>query len=140
MGCKMTHDPRASVIDVARFTRAKKDNGHGDAVKAGGDARKEAISLVIAYVKQETLEPVKGLGRFLLFGVAGSMAIGLGTVLLLVAALRVLQGETGAFHGNLSWVPYLIVMVLALAVIGLAAWRIVAGPAARRGAPKKTSD
>jgi hypothetical protein len=80
------------------------------------------------------------MGRFVLFGVVGSVAIALGTGTLLLAVLRVLQTETGAFHGNLSWLPYLIVAALALAVVGLAAWRITAGPAERRIPAKKTSD
>jgi hypothetical protein len=108
--------------------------------KGSGDARRDAISLVIAYLKQETLDPLKQMGRFVAFGIVGSVAIALGTGMLLLAALRVLQTETGAFHGNLSWLPYLIVAVLALAVIGLAAWRITAGPATRRIPAKKTSD
>ena len=33
--------------------------------------------------------------------------------MLLVALLRLLQEETGAFDGNLSWIPYLIVTVVA---------------------------
>ncbi len=111
-----------------------------DGARASSDVRREAFSLLVTYVKQETLEPLKGLGRFVLFGVAGSVAIAVGTVLLLVAALRILQTETGTFHGNLSWVPYLIVTAIGLAVMGLAAWRIFAGPAARRSSAKKTTE
>ncbi len=111
-----------------------------DGAGASSDGRREAFSLLVAYVKQEALEPLKGLGRFVLFGVAGSVAIAVGTVMLLVAALRILQTETGTFHGNLSWVPYLIVTAIGLAVMGLAAWRIFAGPAARRGSAKKTTE
>jgi hypothetical protein len=121
---------------VPRRTRGKTEAP----AKSEGDARRDAVSLLIAYVKQETLDPLKGLGRFVLFGVAGSTAVAVGSVLLLVAALRVLQTETGAFHGNLSWLPYVIVIALGVAVIGLATWRIFAGPAARRTATKKTND
>ena len=60
-------------------------------------------------MKQETLEPLKALLRFVLFGTLGSFAMAFGTCPALVAALRVLQSETGAFHGNLSWLPYVIV-------------------------------
>ncbi|MGH9045618.1 MAG: hypothetical protein ACRDVP_12485 [Acidimicrobiales bacterium] len=102
------------------------------------DSRKEAISLVIAYVKQETIEPLRGLVRFVFFGTVGSAAIGFGTILILVAILRVLQTETGAFHGDLSWLPYLIVAVIGCAVVGLAVWRIASGPAARRRAAKSS--
>jgi hypothetical protein len=125
---------------VARFGKGAKKKESSGAQKRGGDARRDAISLVIAYLKQETLDPLKQLGRFVLFGVTGSLAIGVGTVLLLIAALRVLQTETGAFHGNLSFVPYLIVAFLAMAVMGLAGWRIVSGPVARRIPAKKSSD
>ncbi len=112
-----------------------KDKGEGDRSRlrqSGGDA----TQLVIDYVKQETLEPLKGVGRFLIFGITGSLALCIGLVLLLVGFLRLLQTETGTtFAGNLSWVPYLIVAVTAAAVIGLTAWRITAGPANRRRIP-----
>ena len=81
----------------------------------------ETLQLVIDYVKQETLDPLKGLGRFIVFGVAGSVALAIGLVILSVAFLRVLQGETGTtFAGNLSWVPYLICAVVVVLVAALA--------------------
>jgi hypothetical protein len=115
------------------FNRAGTDDGPegpADRVRqAGGDA----IQLVIDYVKQETIGPLKGVGRFLAFGIAGSLALCVGLVLLLVGLLRLLQSETGTtFAGNLTWLPYVIVAVAALLVIGLAAWRVAKGPAARR--------
>ena len=54
--------------------------------------------MLVAYVKQETLEPIKGLGRFALFGVLGSLLIGTGVVLLSVGILRALQTETRAYR------------------------------------------
>lgn len=81
--------------------------------------------LVIAYVKQETIEPIKGLGRFLAFGVLGSFLLSVGTLLLVLAGLRALQTETGStFSGNFSWAPYFIVFVAALAVGGITLTRI----------------
>jgi hypothetical protein len=81
----------------------------------------ELWALVQAYVKQETLEPVKGIGRYVAFGAAGSLLIGSGAILLLVALLRVLQNETGTtFEGNWTFAPYLITLVAAAVVIGLA--------------------
>lgn len=123
---------------MAPFGRGPKNTEDARPKKGPSDARRDAISLLIAYVKQETLDPLRQLGRFVLFGTIGSVAIAVGTVMLLIAALRVLQTETGAFHGNLSWLPYLIVAVLALVVIAAAGWRIAAGPAARRIPAKKT--
>jgi len=110
--------------------RRSKDDGGRGVTAAGGDF----VQLVVDYAKQETLGPLKGLGRFLAFGVAGSIALAVGLVLLLLAALRALQTETGStFGGHLSWLPYLITAALAVAVLGLAAWRITKGPASRRG-------
>jgi hypothetical protein len=78
--------------------------------------------LVIAYVKQETIEPIKGLGRFVALGLAGSALVGVGLVVLFLGVLRLLQDETGdAFRGHLKFVPYLITLVLAAIVAGGAA-------------------
>lgn len=88
--------------------------------------------LVMTYFKQETVEPLKGLGRFVAYGVAGSLFLGVGVVLLLLAGLRVLQEETGTtFTGNWSWAPYAITLAGSAAVIGLAVSAV--GRAKRRG-------
>jgi len=80
----------------------------------------ELWDLVRAYAKQETIEPIKGLGRYAAFGIGGSVLLSIGLVLLTVGGLRALQTETGTtFHGNWSWAPYLIALVAAGLVIGL---------------------
>ncbi len=100
---------------------------------ATAPSARQLVDLVVAYAKQETLGPLRGLVRFVAFGVLGAVALAGGGVLLLLALLRLLQGETGtAFAGNRSWVPYVIVAVAAVAVAGLALWRITRGPAVRR--------
>ena len=84
----------------------------------------ELWDLVRGYAKQETIEPLKGIGRYLAFGVAGSLSLGVGVVLLTIAGLRALQTETGdAFDGNWSFVPYLIVLVACVVVVVLAVSR-----------------
>ena len=109
-----------------------KSGGGGGLTAAGGDF----FHLVVDYAKQETLGPLKSLGRFLLFGLVGSIAITAGAVLLLLALLRALQTETGSsFTGHLSWLPYLIVAAVAIAVMGLAAWRITKGPGTKKVRP-----
>ena len=50
-------------------------------------------------------------------------------ILLMLAGLRALQTETGdTFDGNWSWVPYLIVLVVAVAVVAWAFMRISRDP------------
>ena len=90
----------------------------------------ELYDLVRAYVRQETVEPMKSLGRVAMWGVAGSLLLGIGLVELAVGGLRALQTETGGrFDGNWSWAPYLIVL-LGTAIVILLARR---GMAKRRG-------
>lgn len=79
----------------------------------------ELKELTVAYAKQETIDPIKNLGRFVGYGVGGSILLGLGLCLLGLAVLRALQTETGdTFQGNLSFVPYLVaIVVLALLAV-----------------------
>lgn len=91
----------------------------------------ELKELTVTYAKQETVDPLKGLGRFVGFGVGGSFVLGLGLCMLGLAALRALQTETDAFDGNWSWAPYLITTVV-LAVFALLAVRAISGKGAKR--------
>ena len=108
--------------------------GDGKGLRRAGD---EAFQLTIDYLKQEALGPLKGLGRFLAWGLAGSLAIGVGVLILLLGILRLLQDETGtALTGDWSWVPYFAVSVLGIGVAAVAVWRITAGPGKAK-LPKK---
>jgi hypothetical protein len=79
----------------------------------------ELIDLLRRYLIQETVTPLKTVGRTLLFGSAAAVLLGIGAVLLLLGVLRVLQTETGsAFAGTWSWVPYPITAILGLVVVG----------------------
>ena len=97
-----------------------------DDAKSIPQVASELWELSVAYAKQETVDPLKGLGRFLAYGVGGAILFGLGSVLLLLSALRALQTETDtAFTGSLSFIPYLIVLAAALVLVGLVVWRVV---------------
>lgn len=85
----------------------------------------ELWELTVSYAKQETIDPLKGLGRFLGYGIGGAIALGAGVVLLLLAGLRALQTETSTtFTGNLSWAPYLIAVAAGAVLIALALRRV----------------
>ncbi len=81
----------------------------------------ELKELVIAYAKQETVDPLKGLARYVAFGIAGAVLIGTGVTFLALGGLRALQGDHRGPHftGNWSWAPYGIVVVGALALAAL---------------------
>jgi hypothetical protein len=104
----------------------KKSDGETQGLRRSGD---DALKLTVDYFKQEALDPLKGLGRFLLWGLTGSLAIAVGILLVLVGILRLLQTQTGtALTGDWSWVPYFAVAVLGVGVAVFAGWRITAGP------------
>ncbi len=70
------------------------------AKRGAKDGLDELFKLVVAYTKQETLDPVlrqlKALGR----GIAGAVLLALGTVLLSIGFLRALQTELGGARGS----------------------------------------
>jgi hypothetical protein len=118
----------------------QKSDGQNGGLRRSGD---DAFKLTVDYLKQEALDPLRGLGRFLLWGLTGSLAIAVGILLVLVGILRLLQTETGtALTGDWSWVPYFVVAVLGVGVAGIAGWRITAGPGQRKqpGTRKESVD
>ncbi|HEX8804146.1 MAG TPA: hypothetical protein VF743_08130 [Acidimicrobiales bacterium] len=85
----------------------------------------ELWALTKTYARQETVDPLKGVGRYLAFGLGGSLLLGIGVVLLLLSGLRALQTQTGStFTGSWSWVPYFIILVVGAALIAVAVTRI----------------
>ena len=85
----------------------------------------EVIDYLKAYAKQETLGPLKGAGSWLGYGFGAAVALGLGLVLMLVGLLRLLQTEwERSATGNLSWLAYIIVLVVASVLLALTLMRI----------------
>jgi hypothetical protein len=72
----------------------KRESGRG---KAGGarDGAGDLLQLVIAYAKQETLDPVMRQLKNLGWGVAGGACMALGTAFLALGFVRALQTEFG---------------------------------------------
>ena len=86
--------------------------------KNGIKADLQALRITLeAYAKQETLEPLKGLGRYLVFGMAGACLSAIGVGFLLMALLRGLQQQNSLFGGRMSFVPYLIAALAGSAVL-----------------------
>ena len=107
------------------MTGQETEKGGGKAV---GTLANELAGLLIAYVKQETVVPIKALGRFVAFGVAGAVLLAIGGAALTLATVRAVQAETGThLRGNLTWVPYVGGILLAGVGAGWAASRIGKG-------------
>jgi hypothetical protein len=93
---------------------------------------KDLASTAVAYAKQETVGPLKGLGRFAAAGFASSIFFATSFVLAGLAALRGIQDATGArkgrggtFSGTLSWIPYLLAVLVCLILLGLVGFSAV---------------
>ena len=83
------------------------------------EGAQEMQQLLVSYAKQETLEPLKQLGRYLGLGIAGSLLMFLGVFFGGLATLRLLQ-SLDVFGGSawMSTLPYLAsVAVLGLAIV-----------------------
>jgi hypothetical protein len=81
----------------------------------------ETVDLIRRYAIQETVGPLRRIGKRLLFGAAGGLVLGIGLVILLLAVLRALQTETGTFFaGNMSFGPYLATAAVGVGVMGVA--------------------
>jgi hypothetical protein len=82
----------------------------------------EFLGLTISYARQECVDPLRALGRFLALGFAGAILIAIGWVLLALSVTRLIQAETAPhLHGNLSWVPYVGGVLTA---VGGLAWAV----------------
>ena len=79
----------------------------------------DLVSTLRAYVKQETLGPIRGLGRYLGFGLAGTACFAVAEVFLVLGVVRVLQSTNSVFQGNLGFVPYLAGFATCVAFISL---------------------
>lgn len=95
----------------------------GDSRRTPADHAAELKELVVGYAKQETIEPLVNLKRYLGWGLAGSMSIGLGCFLLMLALLRGLQAIDGIERttGWLSLIPYVATLAVGVVIIALSA-------------------
>ena len=86
----------------------------------------EVVDLVRAYVRQQTVAPLRGVGRWVAFGLIGGMLLVIGLVFLAMGLLRVLQ-TIPALDGGWSFVPYFAVLISSIVIMGFAKGRISIG-------------
>jgi hypothetical protein len=103
----------------------------------------ELWETILTYARQQTVDPLRQLGRYIGFGVAGALLIGLGLVFLGLGVLRAIQVELGGrrgtvvvghghLSGNWAWVPYGVAGVLSGVVAAVMASRIPKVPSDRK--------
>lgn len=92
---------------------------------AGFRSEAEAVvTMLRAYARQELVDPLRTLGRYVAFGVLGAIFVAISALLFATALLRVLQEEASVFDGNWSFAPYLITAVFCVLVVVAAITRI----------------
>lgn len=79
--------------------------------------------MVRTYARQQTVEPLRGVGRWVAFGLFGGVLMTIGLVFLGLGALRGLQ-SLAVFEGGWSFAPYFIVLVASVIVIAATRSRI----------------
>jgi len=84
----------------------------------------ELVELVAAYARQQTLEPIRGAGRWLAYGLVAVVSLVMGVVMISLGTLRLLQTEVFVDATTWSFVPYMIVVALCTAVTAYVVSRI----------------
>lgn len=120
-------------------------NSSGSERKPPAEHLNDLKDMVTAYARQETVDPLKGVGRYLAFGGAGGLLVGIGTLLILTSILRGLQAldvfnDPARFNGGRwSWVPYLLTLVVGGVVIAGCAKAISGSSRSRKQGAKATT-
>ena len=95
-----------------------------NADKSPAETFGELRTMVTDYARQETVEPIKLLGKWIGFGVAGALMVGIGVSYLAFALLRWTQSIDWFQPDTRNWLPYLIaftglIVCVALAVLAM---------------------
>jgi hypothetical protein len=102
------------------------DDAFPDAPESADDGSiGQLVQLVKDYARQETLGPLRGAGRWIGVGIAGSVIMAFGLAFLVLAVLRMFQYEFDTFDTRgWSLLPYVFALIVCVLAAALAAWRI----------------
>ena len=87
----------------------------------------EVLEMLFAYIRRETLKPIRGAGRWLGFGVVAALSLSIGIVLGALAVLRLLQSTMFGDSQTWSWVNYIVALGICSAVLFFTISRIRKG-------------
>jgi uncharacterized BrkB/YihY/UPF0761 family membrane protein len=85
------------------------------------ESAQEAQQMLVAYAKQETIDPLKDLGWYLGWGLGGAVSIFLGVMFLALGLLRGLQQLETFDDGFWTVIPYTITVIALVVVLALIA-------------------
>jgi len=96
--------------------------------KSTGEVVSDLWGLLKDYGAQETIDPVKRLGRFIAFGSGATFCWGLAGTMFALAVMRIIQVEGRRwFHGNWSLIAYVVALVITVLGFYLAQKQIKKG-------------
>ena len=85
----------------------------------------DIVESVKAYARQETVEPLKGAGRWVAVGTGAALSLGLATVFLSLAILRLSQDLGGdTLDGAWSFTHYFITLAVVSSLVAVSFSRI----------------
>lgn len=87
----------------------------------------EIFEMFLNYVKQETIKPIKGAGRWITFGLLAALSLSIGIVLGAVGVLRLSQAVLFDESTSWSWTSYLVALVVCVAILFITISRIRKG-------------
>lgn len=94
----------------------------------------DVVESVKAYARQETIEPLKGAGRWLAMGTLAALSLGLSIILGALGILRLSQDLGGTtLDGSWSFTHYLITMFVTGIFVAVAFSRISQRTLAKEG-------
>ena len=92
-----------------------------DDKRTSRDRDGELFDLVVAYARQETVEPLRGAGRWVAVGLVSMALMSVGMVLFALGLLRAVQDIGGTtFDGTWSFVPYVFGVVFTSVIVVVA--------------------
>ena len=97
------------------------------AEKSPQDQIRELKDLVVDYAKQETIDPIKALGKYIGWALGGAVLLGTGITFAAIGLLRFLQTSTPELldgSGKSSWFPYFATIVALGGVAGVVAMKM----------------
>ena len=84
--------------------------------KSTGEVVSELWALLKDYGKQETVDPLKSLWRFVSYGSGAALCFGLAGMMFALAIMRIMQVEGRRWlHGNWSFAAYVVAIAVTLA-------------------------